>query len=137
MGADHTAGNSIGDHSLDGTSKEGQVELSRNLQIIMTVFDSLGLCIFSGICCEDPEALGHLVEMTAAKFGGDWDVDRLMGLGVQTLILEKQFNQAAGFSSKDDRLPDFMYTESLESVAACFDVSDEELAKTLSFGEPE
>jgi aldehyde:ferredoxin oxidoreductase len=137
MGADHTAGNSIGDHSLDGTCKEGQVELSRNLQIIMTVFDSLGLCIFSGICCEDPEALGHLVDMTAAKFGGEWDVDRLMGLGVQTLILEKQFNQAAGFSSKDDRLPDFMYTESLESVSACFDVSDEELAKTLSFGESE
>ncbi len=136
MGADHTAGNSIGDHSLDGTSKEGQVELSRNLQIIMTVFDSLGMCIFSGICCEEPEALGYLIDMAAAKFGGDWGVDRLMGLGVQSLVLEKQFNKAAGFSAKDDRLPDFMYTESLESVAACFDISDEELAETLSFGEP-
>jgi aldehyde:ferredoxin oxidoreductase len=137
MGADHTAGNSIGDHSLAGTRKEGQVELSRNLQIIMTVFDSLGLCIFSGICCEKPEALGHLIDMAAAKFGGDWGVDRLMGLGVQSLILEKQFNKAAGFSAKDDRLPDFMYTESLESVDACFDISDEELAETLSFGESE
>lgn len=136
MGADHTAGNSIGDHSLDGTCKDGQVALSRNLQIVMTVFDSLGLCIFSGICCEDPEALGHLVDMMSAKFGGEWSVDRLMGLGVQTLILEKQFNRAAGFSAKDDRLPDFMYTESLESVAASFDLSDEELAKTLYFGEP-
>jgi hypothetical protein len=87
MGADHTAGNSIGDHSLGGTNKDGQVELSRNLQIVMTVFDSLGMCIFSGICCEDPEALGHLVDMAAAKFGGDWDVNRLMGLGVQSLTL--------------------------------------------------
>ena len=133
MGADHTAGNSIGDHSLDGSRKEGQVELSRNLQVIMTVFDALGLCIFSGICCEDPEALGHLIDMAAAKFGGDWDVDRLMGLGVQSLVLEKQFNKAAGFSAQDDRLPDFMYTETLESVGACFDLSEEELAQTLAF----
>jgi aldehyde:ferredoxin oxidoreductase len=136
MGADHTAGNSIGDHSLDGSRKEGQVELSRNLQIIMTVFDTLGLCIFSGICCEDPEALGHLLDMAAAKFGGDWDVERLMGLGVQTLILEKQFNKAAGFTAKDDRLPEFMYTEPLETVSACFDLSDAELAETLAFGGP-
>jgi aldehyde:ferredoxin oxidoreductase len=134
MGADHTAGNSIGDHSLGGTNKNGQVKLSRNLQIVMTVFDSLGMCIFSGICCEDPEALGHLVDMAAAKFGGDWDVNRLMGLGVQSLTLEKQFNKAAGFTAKDDRLPEFMYTEVLESVGGCFDISDEELAETLPFG---
>jgi aldehyde:ferredoxin oxidoreductase len=136
MGADHTAGNSIGDHSLSGSRKDGQVELSRNLQIAMAVFDSLGLCIFSGICCEDPEALGHLVDMAAGKFGGPWDVDRLMGIGVQSLILEKQFNTTAGFTGKDDRLPEFMYTEVLESVDSSFDISDEELAKTLSFGTP-
>lgn len=136
MGADHTAGNSIGDHSLDGSRKEGQVELSRQLQIVMSVFDSLGLCIFSGICCEDPQALGHLVDMAAAKFGGEWDVNRLMGLGVQSLILEKQFNTAAGFTAQDDRLPAFMYTEPLETVGACFDLSDAELAQTLAFGEP-
>ena len=137
MGADHTAGNSIGEHSLPGSCKDGQVDLSRNLQIIMTVFDSLGMCIFSGICCEDPAALGYLVEMAAAKFGGEWDVDRLMGLGVQTLILEKQFNKAAGFTEKDDRLPQFMYDEVLKSVDSSFDISDEELAQTLAFGEPE
>lgn len=137
MGADHTAGNSIGDHSLDGSRKEGQVELSRNLQIMMTVFDTLGMCIFSGICCEDPKALDHLIDMATAKFGGDWGVERLMGLGVQTLVLEKQFNKEAGFSAKDDRLPEFMYTESLETVAACFDLSDAELAETLAFGAPE
>jgi aldehyde:ferredoxin oxidoreductase len=136
MGADHTAGNSIGDHSLSGSRKDGQVDLSRNLQIAMAVFDSLGLCIFSGICCEDPETLGHLVDMAAGKFGGPWDVNRLMGIGVQSLILEKQFNRTAGFTEKDDRLPEFMYNEVLESVDSSFDISDEELAKTLSFGTP-
>ncbi|WP_020674663.1 aldehyde ferredoxin oxidoreductase C-terminal domain-containing protein [Geopsychrobacter electrodiphilus] len=135
MGADHTAGCTVGDQSLDGRCKDGQVELSRNLQIMMTVFDSLGMCIFSGFCCEDPKVLGYLIDMAAAKFGGDWDVNRLMGLGVQTLLLEKQFNKAAGFTEKDDRLPQFMYTEVLETAGTTFDLTTEDLAKTLAFGE--
>ncbi len=131
MGADHTAGNSIGT-PVDGTSKDGQVELSRNLQIAMTLFDALGLCIFSGICCEDPAVLGHLVDMAAAKFGGDWDLNRLMGLGVQSLILEKQFNKAAGFTSKDDRLPEF-FKEPLAPHNAGWDFAEEEIDEFWSF----
>jgi aldehyde:ferredoxin oxidoreductase len=136
MGADHTAGCTVGDQTLVGSRKEGQVELSRNLQILMAVFDSLGMCIFSGFCCEDPGALGNLIEMAAAKFGGEWDVNRLMGLGVQTLQTEKQFNRAAGFTEQDDRLPQFMYDEVLETVGAAFDLTEEELAQTLVFGAP-
>ena len=137
MGADHTAGNTVGDHSVPGTNKEGQVEASRNLQIFMTVMDSLGMCIFSSFTCEDPAYVGHLVEMVAGKFGGEWDVDRLMGLGVRTLSQEKQFNKLAGFSAKDDRLPEFMYTETLESVDSVFDITDEELGQALPFDAPE
>jgi len=136
MGADHTAGCTVGDQNLVGNRKEGQVDLSRNLQVLMAVFDSLGMCIFSGFCCEDPEALGKLIEMLEAKFGGSWDVNRLMGLGVQTLLTEKQFNTAAGFTSKDDRLPQFMYDEVLASHDTVFDLSDEELAQALEFGLP-
>lgn len=137
MGADHTAGCTVGDQTLVGACKEGQVELSRNLQILMAVFDSLGMCIFSGFCCEDPEALENLIKMAAAKFGGYWDVNRLMGLGVQTLNAEKQFNRAAGFTEKDDRLPQFLYDEALESHGAVFDLTEAELAQTLSFPAPE
>lgn len=136
MGADHTAGNSIGDHSLDGSCKDGQVELSKNLQIAMTLFDNLGICIFAGICCDDPTNLEHLVKMAAGKFGGEWDLNRLMGIGVQSLMLEKQFNKNAGFTKEDDRLPKFMTTEVLESVDATFDITDEELDQTLSFDAP-
>jgi aldehyde:ferredoxin oxidoreductase len=133
MGADHTAGNTIGEQNLPGTSKDGQVELSRNMQVFMAVVDTLGLCLFSCLSCDDPKNAQLLVDMFEAKYGGKWDIDRLMGLGVQTLITEKQFNKDAGFTAKDDRLPEFMYTEVLESVDGCFDIPDEELAKTLSF----
>ena len=135
MGADHTAGNSIGDHSLDGSCKDGQTEVSKNLQIAMALFDNLGICIFAGICCEDPTNLEHLVKMATGKFGGEWDINRLMGIGVQTLMLEKQFNQMAGFTKEDDRLPKFMTSEVLESTDATFDITDEELDQTLSFGD--
>jgi aldehyde:ferredoxin oxidoreductase len=131
MGADHTAGNSIGT-PVDGTSKDGQVELSRNLQMAMALFDALGLCIFSGICCEDPAVLGHLVDMAAAKFGGEWDLNRLMGLGAQSLILEKQFNEAAGFTNRDDRMPEF-FKEPLPPHNTAWDFTGEEIDQFWKF----
>lgn len=133
MGADHTAGNTIGEQNLPGTSKDGQVELSRNMQVFMAVVDTLGLCLFSCLSCDDPQNAQLLVDMFEAKYGGKWDIDKLLNLGVQTLVKEKKFNKDAGFTDKDDRLPDFMYTEILESVDSTFDIPDSELAKTLVF----
>ena len=52
MGADHTAGYSVATNILkvggdvDPLKKEGQVELSRNLQIATAAVDSTGLCLF-------------------------------------------------------------------------------------------
>ncbi|MDD2388253.1 MAG: aldehyde ferredoxin oxidoreductase C-terminal domain-containing protein [Desulfobacterales bacterium] len=133
MGADHTAGNALGNPTVDPTKKEGQVALSTQLQVGMALFDNLGMCIFSGFCTADPENLQHLVDMFAAKFGGDWNVDKLMGIAVQTLIMEKQFNTAAGFTEKDNRLPEFMYTEKLDTVDTVFDITDEELKAAIPF----
>lgn len=135
MGADHTAGNTIGEQNLPGTSREGQVELSRNAQTYMAVVDTLGLCLFSCLCCEGPGNTQYLVDLFEAKYGGEWDIEKLMGLGVQTLDTEKRFNKVAGFTEKDDRLPEFMCTEVLESVDSTFDIPGEELDKTLVFEE--
>ena len=66
MGADHTCGNSIGNAAVIPHKKEGQVELSTTLQVGMATFDSLGMCIFSGFCTDDPANIGHLVDMAAA-----------------------------------------------------------------------
>jgi aldehyde:ferredoxin oxidoreductase len=98
MGADHTAGNSIATTNVDPYKKEGQVELSTNLQVGMA----------SGFCTEDPANIGHLLEMMAGRFGGEWGPDQVFGLGVQALALEKSFNAKAGFTAKDNRLPEFI-----------------------------
>jgi aldehyde:ferredoxin oxidoreductase len=132
MGADHTAGNTI---SMPGNpaDKEGKVEASRNCQIGFTLLDDLGLCIFVGVVFENPENIQCVADMVGAKFGGEWDIPRLMGLAVETLTLEKKFNRDAGFTAKDDRLPDFFYNDALPNSGHVFDVTDEELAQALPF----
>jgi aldehyde:ferredoxin oxidoreductase len=132
MGSDHTAGNALGMPGDPG-DKNGKVEMSRNLQVAMALMDCLGMCIFASFVFENPDNIAVLANMTGAKFGGEWDIPQLMGLGVQTLMLEQQFNKAAGFTAHDDRLPEFMYTEALPSVKQVFDITDEELAATLDF----
>jgi aldehyde:ferredoxin oxidoreductase len=132
MGADHTAGNTI---SVPGNpaDKVGKVEASRNCQVGFTLLDNLGLCIFVGVVFENPDNIQLMADMVAAKYGGEWDINKLMGLAVQTLSMEKQFNRDAGFTAKDDRLPDFFYTDALPNSGAIFDLEDEELAQVLPF----
>jgi aldehyde:ferredoxin oxidoreductase len=133
MGADHTAGNAFGNPSVDATKKEGQVGLSTNLQVGMATFDSLGMCIFAGFCTDNPQNISFLLDMMSAKFGDEWTPERLFGLGVQTIALEKKFNKGAGFTDKDNRLPDFFYQEMLPPHNTIFDFTDEELAQAIPF----
>ena len=51
----------------------------------------------------------------------------LMELGTRVMQIERQFNEAAGFSEKDDRLPDFFYEEKLDTNGSVFDVPQEEI----------
>jgi len=69
----------------------------------------------------------------AGKFGGEWNPDRLFGLGVENLALENKFNKEAGFTAADNRLPEFMYTEALASTHSVFDVTDEEMKLAIPF----
>ena len=114
MGADHTAGYTIATNILkvggfvDPLTKEGQVELSRNLQIATTAVDSTGMCIFVAFPALDiPEVLPALADMIGARFGVEMSVDDFVGLGARILKMEKAFNTAAGFTAEDDRLPEF------------------------------
>ena len=131
MGADHTCGVTVGKESQD--KKEGQVELSRGLQVAMALADNtMCLFAFSGIS-SNLEILPKLME---AVHGGSWDINQVMNIGVETLMLERAFNKAAGFTSADDRLPEFFYQETAPLAGTVFDVEQVELAKTLDFSVP-
>jgi aldehyde:ferredoxin oxidoreductase len=134
MGGDHTAGNPLGVPTVDPYKKEGQVELSTQMQAFMATVDSLGMCMMIlNAPLGEPENLEIFLDMISAKFGGEWNPDKLFGIGAQTIALEKAFNKGAGFTAKDDRLPDFMYTEVLPSTGAVIDFTEEEMAKAIPF----
>ncbi len=139
MGADHTAGYTIATNILkcggfvDPLKKDGQVELSRNLQIATAAIDSTGLCIFVAFAVLDNEAaLPAVVDMLNARFGISLTVDDVTALGQQVLKTEHAFNQAAGFTSAHDRLPEF-FEEPVPPHNATWDYSDAEIDEFWNF----
>ncbi|MCO1602467.1 aldehyde ferredoxin oxidoreductase family protein [Desulfosporosinus nitroreducens] len=139
MGADHTAGYSVtsnvlnvGGH-IDPLAKEGQIELSRNLQIATASIDSAGLCIFTAFAILDYEPVSHaLIEMINAQYGTTWSVDDWFNLGRNILKTERAFNEAAGFTNKDDRLPEF-FSEPVPPHNVTWDFTGEELDQVFQF----
>jgi len=142
MGADHTAGYAIATNILkvggfvDPLKPDGQVELSRNLQIATAAVDSTGLCLFVAFAVLDkPEAFEAIYEMINAFYGLGLNGDDVAGLGKAVLTIERKWNQAAGFTNADDRLPDWMRTEKLSPHNVVFTVPDEELDQVFNFVE--
>jgi aldehyde:ferredoxin oxidoreductase len=136
MGADHTAGNVVGEYleqKLDPLNAEGQVEASRHLQIGTAAMDCTGLCFMAYVALTTPEAGGALLQAINAKFGIQLGPDDVPALGMRVLKAEKEFNQKAGFTAQDDRLPKFFYEEPLPPHNAVFTISDAEIDKTLDF----
>jgi len=139
MGADHTSGYTIATNILkvggyvDPLQKEGQVELSRNLQIATAAVDSTGLCIFVAFPALDiPECFAAIYEMINARYGLNLTADDVIALGKQILKTEHAFNLAAGFTNKDDRLPEF-FEEPVPPHNAVWDMTGEEIDEFWNF----
>ena len=133
MGSDHTAGYCVPTNILriggfvDPLKKEGEVDLSRKLQIGTALIDSTGLCIFVIFAMLDkPEVFSLVFDMINAKYGLDMTVDDGRTLGRKILRTEHEFNMAAGFSNKHDRLPEF-FEEPVPPHNAVWDFTTEEI----------
>ncbi|NVM26806.1 MAG: aldehyde ferredoxin oxidoreductase [Desulfobacterales bacterium] len=134
MGADHTAGYAVATNvlnvggSLDPLKPEGQVELSRNLQIATAAVDSTGMCLFVAFAVLDqPETFQALIDMINAFYGLNLTADDVTELGKSILKNERDFNARAGFTAEHDRLPEFFKKEPLPSHNLTFQVKDEDL----------
>jgi aldehyde:ferredoxin oxidoreductase len=125
QGADHTAGVVL-DEPL---SKEGQVERSRESQILTTAFDCTGLCMFTFLT----GASGLLTTMINALIGTNLSEDDYVQMGKDTLKGERAFNLKAGIGPEADRLPDWMRTEPLSPTNEVFDVPQEEIDDFWNF----
>lgn len=134
MGADHTSGYAVATNILnsggyiDPLQKEGQVALSRNLQIASAAVDSTGMCIFVAFpALDDPKCLPALIDMINARFGIALTGDDVTNLGKNILKIEREFNLKAGLTSADDRLPEFMKYEILPPHNVVWDFTNEEI----------
>ena len=140
MGADHTAGYAVATNILgvggnvDALKPEGQVDLSRNLQVATAAIDSTGMCLFIAFAILDqPDTFNALVDMIGAFLGQPMTADDVTALGQTILKREREFNRAAGFTAKDDRLPDYFKQEALAPHNVTFGVTDEELDTVHNF----
>jgi aldehyde:ferredoxin oxidoreductase len=136
MGADHTAGNVIGEYlggALDPLKADGQVAASRNAQIAMASVDCMGLCLMAAVCLKTPEGGQAFLKALNAKLGTNLLPDAIPSFGIKVLQAEREFNRKADFTSKDDRLPEFFYKEPLPPHNKVFLVSDADLDTTFNF----
>jgi aldehyde:ferredoxin oxidoreductase len=140
MGADHTAGYAVATNimkvggDVDPLTPEGQVDLSRALQIATAAIDSTGMCLFVAFAIMDqPETNQALIDMLNAFYGWNLTADDVAQYGMNVLKNERDFNARAGFTKAQDRLPEYMKKEALGPHNVTFQVKDEDLDTVFNF----
>ena len=140
MGADHTSGYAIATNILgvggkvDPLKPEGQVDLSRALQVATAFIDSVGMCVFVAFALLDqPETSQALIDLINAFYGWNLTADDTAEFGKKVLTMERDFNAKAGFTKEHDRLPLFMKTQQLAPHNLTFQVKDEELDQVFNW----
>jgi len=110
QGADHTAGNlpRLKTREMD---LDAIISQSLTVQTNIAATDSLGLCIF-GRSVTEPN-VQFIVDAINAAHGTSLTAEFFPALGRETLRMEHEFNRRAGFTAKDDELPEFFYSETL------------------------
>jgi aldehyde:ferredoxin oxidoreductase len=110
---------------VDHHSPDGQVALSRDVQVTRAAYDALGLCVFLlGSTGARPELVTGMLN---AAYGTSHEPDLVAKLGRRVIALEREFNLRAGLTQAADRLPSFFQTEPLPPHGSVFDVPDEHL----------
>jgi aldehyde:ferredoxin oxidoreductase len=106
-GACHLRGYTVASEVLgipvktDPLVTEGKAGLVKAFQDATSVFDSAGVCVFTTFAWTMADLQPQL--QTACE--GDWSMDKLNLVGERIWNMERDFNNRAGFTAKDDNLP--------------------------------
>ena len=112
-GACHLRGYTVASEVLgipvktDPLVTEGKADLVKAFQDATSVFDSAGVCVFTTFAW----TMADLQPQLDAACEGDWTMEKLTLLGERIWNMERVFNNAAGFTAKDDDLPPRLKTE--------------------------
>jgi len=117
MGADHTYGPVI--------KSEDAVEASKAAQIMMAKIDCLGVCMFlRGAVAKHMDLF---VDLVNAVHGWDLDMDWLEDIALEAIRDEHKFNELAGFTKEDYRMPKAFTNREIDSTNQVFDIDKDEL----------
>ncbi|WP_418318777.1 aldehyde ferredoxin oxidoreductase family protein [Piscinibacter sakaiensis] len=119
-GACHLRGYTVASEVLgipvktDPLVTEGKPELVKAFQDATATFDSAGICIFTSFAW----GLADVQPQVAAACGEEFTLENLNLIGERIWNMERDFNNRAGFTSKDDTLPKRLLTEPANSGPA-------------------
>lgn len=120
QGADHTAGLVI-DPEING---EAAVLASQEIQIINSICDSSGFCLFLG------PTLAETATFYTHYFGESVTPEQLGDQGWKTLLDEREFNRLAGFTRDDDEMVKCLREEDIgPNNSMVFDMDSSLIAK--------
>jgi len=91
----------------DPLEHEGKPELVKAFQDATAAFDSSGLCVFTTFAW----GLADLAAQLQAACGEQYTTEELEKIGERIWNMEREFNNAAGFTKADDSLPKRLLTE--------------------------
>ncbi len=106
-GACHLRGYTVASEVLgipvktDPLTADGKPELVKAFQDATAAFDSAGICIFTSFAW----GLADVAPQVAAACGPEFTLENLSLIGERIWNMERDFNNRAGFTSKDDNLP--------------------------------
>ena len=98
----------------DPLVSEGKPELVKAFQDATAAFDSSGLCIFTTFAWGLPD----LAPQLQGACGDEFTTEELAHIGERIWNMERDFNNRAGFTNKDDSLPKRLLEEACKSGPA-------------------
>ncbi len=98
----------------DPLAHEGKPELVKAFQDATAAFDSSGLCVFTTFAW----GLADLAPQLQGAIGEQYTTEELEKIGERIWNLEREFNNAAGFTKADDSLPKRLLTEAAKTGPA-------------------
>ncbi|MBA4328269.1 MAG: aldehyde ferredoxin oxidoreductase, partial [Polaromonas sp.] len=116
-GACHLRGYTIASEVLgipvktDPVESEGKPELVKAFQDATAAFDSSGLCVFTTFAW----GVADLAPQLQAACNEEFTTEELEKIGERIWNMEREFNNAAGFTAKDDSLPKRLLTEAAKT----------------------
>ena len=93
---------------------EGKPELVMAFQDATAAFDSAGICIFTSFAW----GLADVAPQVAAACGPEFTLENLSLIGERIWNMERDFNNRAGFTAKDDNLPPRLLNEAAKTGPA-------------------